>query len=114
VNNLGCIPSCEAEMHHYNSILVPYEPCSCLLTPSLGSALNRASLKIDFPHLERDFTSFYKFCLFLVLCRFWEKKVASSRCDCPYIFHPLKRGISDVTSIFWVSPAGDGLKGREL
>lgn len=36
VNNMGCKPSSEAEMHHYNSILVPYEPHSCLLTSSSG------------------------------------------------------------------------------
>lgn len=92
-------------MHHYNSILVPYEPHSCLLTSSLGLApLKKASRKTPL------FASRYKSFKSSGFMQVWCKKEAAPRYDCPHVCH----GTKDVANIFWVSPAGDGLKGGEL
>lgn len=72
---MGWIPSCEAEMPLYNSIVVPYEPNSCLLTSSLdSSSLKEVSRKTS---LFASGYKIYSYSLWFNACS--DKKVVAPR-----------------------------------
>lgn len=90
-------------MPHYNSVLVPYEPHSCLLTSSCSSAPWQATA-MKTPLFAPGWLCYFSF---------YTSKTYS-------IFELLFCGavlicVTDSEwSVFWVSSAGDGLKGGEL
>lgn len=97
--NMERIPSCEAEMHHYNSILVPYEPYSFLLNASIDSKLFGK---------KKIFASTGSY-IFLALI-----KSVGSRDDCFYECPALKRDTNGVANIFWVIVSTEGRRTGKL